>query len=93
MFARRFKTLVVGEAIAAQYGGTRPRLLLMADSLVRERDLAPDPTYQAWEGRVGLLAVARLEPEKDPAPLIDALGRLEVRNPDGFVSFARAVGR
>ena len=84
LFARRFKTLVVGEALAAQYGGTRPRLLMMADSLVSERDVAPGPKDQVWEGQVGLLAVARLEPDKDPLLLIDALGRLEREEPGRY---------
>jgi glycosyltransferase involved in cell wall biosynthesis len=77
LLARRFKTVVVGPAIAAQYGRAGPRLLIMADSLVSEHDLAAGPKEQEWGDTIDLLAVSRVDPEKNPLLLIDSLGRLE----------------
>jgi glycosyltransferase involved in cell wall biosynthesis len=81
LLARRLKTVVVGEAIAAQYGGVRPRLMILADSLVSERDLAAGPKEQEWVDTIDLLAVSRIDPDKDPLLLVDALGRLEREEP------------
>jgi glycosyltransferase involved in cell wall biosynthesis len=84
LLARRLKTVVVGEAIAAQYGGARPRLMIMADSLVSERDLAAGPKEQEWVDTIDLLAVSRIDPDKDPLLLVDALGRLEREEPGRY---------
>jgi glycosyltransferase involved in cell wall biosynthesis len=84
LFARRLKTVVAGPDIASRYGGKRPRLLVMADSLVSERELARGPRRQDWSGKLQLLTVGRLDPEKNPLLLVETLAELERRSPGRY---------
>jgi glycosyltransferase involved in cell wall biosynthesis len=84
LLGRRFKIVVVGRAIAAQYGGPRPRLLMMSDSVVSELDVSAEPREEEWGDTVNLLAVGRIDPEKDPLLLVDALARLEHEEPGRY---------
>ncbi|HSL65539.1 MAG TPA: glycosyltransferase [Gaiellaceae bacterium] len=83
LLARRLPTTVVGEAIAERYGGG-PTVLPMAVSVVRAADVVPEPREKDWDGQVELLTVGRLEPEKHPLLLVDALAGLDRRRPGRY---------
>jgi glycosyltransferase involved in cell wall biosynthesis len=73
--ARAVPAAVVGSGLESRYGGPRPGLMRMTVSLVRERDVAPEP--RPAPGReVALLTVGRIEPEKNPMLLVEALAEL-----------------
>jgi glycosyltransferase involved in cell wall biosynthesis len=84
LLARRLRTVVAGPDIASRYGGERPRLLVMADSLVSERELAHAPGHKDWAGTLQLLTVSRLDPEKNPLLLVETLAELERRSPGRY---------
>ena len=82
--ARRLPATLVGPQIAARYAGPGAAgHLTMTVSLVPAAAVAsgarPDPGE-----RVRLLTVGRLEPEKNPLLLIEALARLNERSPDRY---------
>ncbi|HSC90989.1 MAG TPA: glycosyltransferase [Gaiellaceae bacterium] len=83
LLARRFPTAVVGEEIARRYGGG-PTVAPMAVSLVRAADVVATPPAKDWGGTVELLTVGRLEPEKNPLLLVEALARLERLRPGRY---------
>jgi glycosyltransferase involved in cell wall biosynthesis len=70
-------TTVVGTEIAASYGAQRPTVHAMTVSLIRAADLASGPAVRDWSGPVELLTVGRIEPEKNPLLLVDALAQLD----------------
>lgn len=82
LLARRVPTIVVGPDLARHFKSAR-RLLVIAISLVRERDLtAPgDARRRAYDGELRLLSVGRLETEKNPLLLADILLDLRARDP------------
>lgn len=82
--SRRLPTAVVGEHLECQYGGPRDGLTALRVSLVRARDVVREPPRQDWSGRISLLTVGRIEPEKNPLLLVDALAELERRQPGRF---------
>ena len=84
LLARRLPTTVVGADLARRYGGERPSLLNMTVSLIRERDLVTTLPAGRPPGTVELLTVGRLEPEKNPLLLIEALHRLELEAPGRY---------
>lgn len=84
LLARRLKTTVVGERLAGRYGGDRGRVLPMNVSLVRAADVVSSPAVRDWEGTIQLLSVGRLEPEKNPLLLVDALALLEAQHPGRY---------
>jgi glycosyltransferase involved in cell wall biosynthesis len=84
LFARRLRTVVAGPDIESRYGGERPRLLVMADSLVSELELAAGPRQQDWTGTLQLLTVGRLDPEKNPLLLVETMAELERRSPGRY---------
>jgi glycosyltransferase involved in cell wall biosynthesis len=73
---RRVPVVVVGAELEARYGGPRPGLDAMTVSLVREHDIASRPRATFGDDAVRLLSVGRIEPEKNPLLLIDALAEL-----------------
>lgn len=81
LLARRVPTTVVGEEIARSYGAGLPTVLPITVSLVRAADVAPDVPARSWDGRLELLTVGRLEREKNPLLLVEALAELERREP------------
>lgn len=83
ILSRALKTTVVGPEIARRYG-ERDSVLPMTVSLVRADDVVPHPPRREWTETISLLAVGRLEPEKNPLLLVDALGRLEREYPGRF---------
>jgi len=84
LLARRLRTTVVGERLARRYGGERGRVLTMNVSLVRAADVVSSPAARDWGGTIHLLSVGRLEPEKNPLLLVDALALLEVQHPGRY---------
>ncbi len=84
LLARRLPVTVQGTELAGRYGGARPGLLTMNESVVRERDLAPGLSGEPWPEQVKLLTVGRLDPEKNPPLLLEALARLDADDPNRF---------
>jgi glycosyltransferase involved in cell wall biosynthesis len=84
LLSRRLKTTVQGAVLGRRYGGPRPGLLTMSESIVREADVVAAPPERDWSGPIGLLTVGRLEPEKNPFLLVDAFARLQERRPGRF---------
>jgi glycosyltransferase involved in cell wall biosynthesis len=84
LLARWLPTTVVGDEVARRYGAPRRTVLPITISLIRAADVAQSPPERDWTGRISLLTVARLEPEKNPLLLIDALARLERDRPGRF---------
>jgi glycosyltransferase involved in cell wall biosynthesis len=82
--ARALPTTVVGPFLERRYGGPRRGLLSMPVSLVPERALAQAPAATGWTAPVELLTVGRIEPEKTPFVLLEALRLLEQRAPGRF---------
>jgi glycosyltransferase involved in cell wall biosynthesis len=81
--SRFFPATAVGPEVARRYGLPRSSLLTMTASLVRASDIGM-PAKRDWSGRVRLLTVGRLKPEKNPALLVRALARLERDHPGSF---------
>ena len=84
LLARRVKTTVVGQGLARRYGGERNRVLAMNVSLVRAADIVSSPAERDWNETIQLLTVGRLEPEKNPLLLVEALALLEARSPGRY---------
>ena len=76
LLARRLPTTVVGVELARRYahGGQAPAIMTV--SLVSAASVASSPPSHDWSGPIRLLTVGRLEPEKNPLLLVDALARL-----------------
>jgi glycosyltransferase involved in cell wall biosynthesis len=53
-------------------------------SLVRAADVAPEVPARTWDGRLELLTVGRLEREKNPLLLVEALAELERMEPGRY---------
>lgn len=83
LLSRAVRTTVVGSEIGRRYGD-RPSVLPMTVSLVRADDVVPHPPERDWTERIELLSVGRLEPEKNPLLLVDALAVLEREYPGRF---------
>lgn len=84
LLARRVPTTVVGEEIARSYGSELPTVLAMTVSLVRAADVAAWVPVRAWDGPIELLTVGRLEREKNPLLLVEALAELERAEPGRY---------
>jgi glycosyltransferase involved in cell wall biosynthesis len=84
LLARRLPATVVGEAAAARYASRRGRVLAMAPSLVAAADVVPSPPERDWSGEIGLFTVGRIDAEKNPLLVVEALAALERARPGGF---------
>jgi glycosyltransferase involved in cell wall biosynthesis len=84
VLARRLPTTVQGAELAGSYGGPRSNLLTTTESVVRVRDVVPRPPERDWSGQLELLTVGRLEPEKNPLLLVEALARLGSERPGRY---------
>jgi glycosyltransferase involved in cell wall biosynthesis len=91
LLARRLPTTVVGSELARGYGSPRPSVLPMTVTLVLARDVAAGPAERDWTGPIELLTVGRIDPEKNPLLLVEALARLEREEPGRYL--LRWVGR
>jgi len=76
LLASRTAVTAVGPDIARSYGGG-PEVLDMTVTLIRSSDVVARSQERDWSGQIDLLAVGRLEQEKNPLLLLDALERLE----------------
>jgi glycosyltransferase involved in cell wall biosynthesis len=74
--ARTLPTTVVGPELERDYGGPRSGLLAMVVSLVRVADVQPAVAARSDSRAVSLLTVGRIEPEKHPLLLVEALAEL-----------------
>jgi glycosyltransferase involved in cell wall biosynthesis len=75
--ARLTRVTVVGSEIERQYGGERSSLLSMTVSLVRIEDVVRGTAERDWSGRIDLLTVGRIDQEKNPLLLVEAMAALE----------------
>ena len=80
LLARRTPVVVVGPELARSYRRSR-RLLQVAISLVRERDVDGAERHRDYDGEIEVLSVGRLETEKNPLLLADVLARLDADDP------------
>ena len=80
--ARVVPATVVGEELEHRYGGPRRRLLPMQISLVRSADVATVARAELPAGTVSLLTVGRIDTEKNPLLLVDAIAELRARGRD-----------
>jgi glycosyltransferase involved in cell wall biosynthesis len=82
LLARRLAATVVGERNARRY--KRGRVLAISPSLVPDEALAAEPPERDWSGEVDLLTVGRIDSEKNPLLLVEAIAELERRRPGVF---------
>lgn len=82
--ARVLRTTVVGAELARKYGRQRHRLLPMTVSLVRDADVVSQPRPKDWSGTIELLTVGRIDQEKNPLLLVEALAALEQEHPGRY---------
>lgn len=82
LLARRCPVIVVGPDLARRYRHARA-LLPISVSLVDEADIVPadEALGRSYEGELTALSVGRLEAEKNPLLLADALALLRSRDP------------
>lgn len=81
LLSRRLPTLVVGGLLEHQYGGPRDGLTLVRPSLVRATEVVRSPPSRDYSATVQLLTVGRIEAEKNPLLLVDALAELTRTEP------------
>ena len=81
LFSRGLRTTVQGSELAERYGGERPGLLTMTESVVRTDDVVPEPLERDYSGELVLLTVGRFETEKNPLLLVKALAEIEQERP------------
>jgi glycosyltransferase involved in cell wall biosynthesis len=81
LFSRRLRTTVQGGELAKRYGGERPQLLTMNESIVRRTDVATEPLERDYSGELELLTVGRFETEKNPLLLVKAIAELHRERP------------
>jgi glycosyltransferase involved in cell wall biosynthesis len=79
LIAWRVPATVVGEANAGRY--RRGRVLAIAPSLIPEESVVAEPPRRDWSRDVELLTAGRIDAEKNPLLLVDALAELERRRP------------
>ena len=82
LLARRLAATVVGEGNARRYGNGH--VLAISPALVPEEALAAQPPERDWSGEIELLTVGRIDSEKNPLLLVDAIAALERRRPGAF---------
>ncbi|MCD6725887.1 MAG: glycosyltransferase family 4 protein [Solirubrobacteraceae bacterium] len=82
--SRILPTTVVGPEIEHRYGGPRASLLRIAVSLVRDADLVSAPARHPSADRVSLFTVGRIDQEKNPLLLVEAMAALERLRPGRY---------
>ena len=90
---RRVPTTVVGPAIAAAYGAPRSNVCQFTVGLMEAGQLAPSARTGEWDEPIRLLAVGRVEPEKNPLLLVDVLAQLEAEAPGRYTAIWAGSGR
>jgi glycosyltransferase involved in cell wall biosynthesis len=84
LLARRVPATVVGAANAKRYSSRRGRVLTMMPSLVPDEHVVSKEPQRDWTGVLDLLTVGRIDAEKNPFLLLDALAALEEARPGRF---------
>lgn len=84
LLGRFLPVTAVGDRLAADFGAPRPNVLAFTINLVPLSQIATEPADRSWDGAVDLLTVGRIEPEKAPELLIEALARLNSKHPGRF---------
>ncbi len=84
LLARRLPATVVGEAVATRYGSRRGRVLAMSPSLVRAAAVLREPPDRDWNGTIELLTVGRIDAEKNPLLVVEAVAALEQAHPGRY---------
>jgi glycosyltransferase involved in cell wall biosynthesis len=79
LLARGIPLTGVGATVAHRYRKGKPPLPMIV-SLVRESDVVGEPPGRDWGGDIELMTVGRLEPEKNPLLIVEALARLYARS-------------
>jgi glycosyltransferase involved in cell wall biosynthesis len=82
LLARRLPATVVGAENARRYPGRA--VLAMTPSLVRAADVVDRPADRDWSEEIVLLTVGRIDPEKNPYLLVQALAELQRARPGRF---------
>jgi glycosyltransferase involved in cell wall biosynthesis len=82
LIAGRAAATVVGEENARRY--RRGRVLAISPSLVPADAVVAAPPERDWSSGVQLLTVGRIDPEKNPLLLVEAIAELERRRPGVF---------
>ena len=82
---RHAPSIVLGEELARGYRGGAP-VLVTGFSLVREDDLVDLEAAlgKSWDGRIELVSVGRLDPEKNPLLLVELMRLLTAGGEDGW---------
>jgi len=93
LVARRSPTTVVGAEIARQYGAPRRNVLQITVNLIREGEIPQRAPSRDWSQGAKLLTVGRIEPEKNPLLLAEALARLQDSEPGRFEAIWAGTGR
>jgi glycosyltransferase involved in cell wall biosynthesis len=81
---RGVSVTAVGAAAAARYGAPNRRVLDMTVSLVRASQIPERPRSACVEPPIALMTVGRLDSEKNPLLLVDALRRLDGARPGRY---------
>jgi glycosyltransferase involved in cell wall biosynthesis len=81
---RRYGATTVGEETTRRYGSKRATVLPMTVSLVSASEVAPKVPVKRWDGWIDLLTVGRLDPEKNPVMMVEALAALDRARPGRF---------
>jgi glycosyltransferase involved in cell wall biosynthesis len=91
--ARRTPTTVVGDQIARQYRAPRDNVLPIRVNLISEAEIPVEPPRSEWGDAVSMLTVGRVEPEKNPLLLVEALELLQRAEPGRFSALWAGRGR
>jgi glycosyltransferase involved in cell wall biosynthesis len=84
MLSRRLSTTVVGSHLERIYGGPRSNLLGMTVSLITADEVVSTVPERDWSGPIQLLVVGRVEPEKNPELVLEALSELDRLQPGRY---------
>jgi glycosyltransferase involved in cell wall biosynthesis len=84
LLARRLPATVVGEENAGRYSRGRGPVTVMAPTLIRAADVVPEALARDWSGEIGLLTVGRIDAEKNPLLLVEALAALLRADPGRY---------
>jgi glycosyltransferase involved in cell wall biosynthesis len=90
---RRHPTTAVGAEIARDYGAPSDLVLEFEVNLIPAAEIPETPAERSWGSRVELLTVGRIEPEKTPALLVEALAVLDRSEPGRFHATWAGEGR
>jgi glycosyltransferase involved in cell wall biosynthesis len=93
LLSRVLPAVVVGTQLEHAYGGPRAGLMPTTISLTASSEISSEPGAKDWHGVKELLMVGRIEPEKNPTLVVDALAELNRRRPNEYRLTWAGVGR